>query len=161
MTDLDRKQRGKTLWNIAEQLHGAMGKTKMARGFYSVVQYVPDCFRAEAVNIGLVLLRLEPHALRVRMTSNFDRARRLFRIGPRESTNLAFSASGFKSRIENSVEEFRTADDLAAFAASRANDLQMTSPRLAILDDFEADFERLFSKLVGDQTAGADSVYIR
>ena len=132
----------------------------MARGFYSVVQYVPDAFRAEAVNIGLVLLRLEPHALRVRMTGNFDRARRLFGIGVPELTNLVFSASGFKSRVENSVEDFRTADDLAAFAASRANDVQMTSPRLAVLENFEADFERLFSKLVDDQPAEADSVNI-
>jgi hypothetical protein len=130
----------------------------MARAFYSIVQYVPDHFRAEAVNIGLVLLRPEPHALRVRLTCNFDRARRLFRIGPPELTNLAFSASGFKSRIENSVEEFRTADDPAAFAASRANDLQMTSPRLAKLEDFDADFERLYSQLVEDQTAEADAV---
>ena len=34
----------------------------MARGFYSVVQYCPDPFRAEAVNVGLVLLCAEPHA---------------------------------------------------------------------------------------------------
>ena len=129
----------------------------MARAFYSVVQYVPDRFRAEAVNIGLVLLRLEPHALRVRMTSNFDRARRLFGIGPRELTNLAMFASGLQYRIENSVEEFRTADDLAAFAASRANDLRLTSPRLAVLQDLEADFERLFSELVDDQIAEVDS----
>jgi hypothetical protein len=129
----------------------------MARAFYSVVQYVPDRFRAEAVNIGLVLLRLEPHALRVRMTSNFDRARRLFGIGPRELTNLARFASGLQYRIENSVEEFRTADDLAAFAASRANDLRLTSPRLAVLQDLEADFERLFSELVDDQIAEVDS----
>jgi hypothetical protein len=92
------------------------------------------------------------------MACNFDRARRLFGMAPAELTNLAFSASGFKSRIENSVEEFRTADDLAAFAASRANDLQLTSPRLAKLENFDADFERLFSQLVDDQTAEVDSV---
>ena len=44
----------------------------MARAFYSVVQYCPDRFRAETVNVGLVLLRPEPHALRVRMTANHD-----------------------------------------------------------------------------------------
>ena len=91
------------------------------------------------------------------MTSNFDRARRLFGSGPRELTNLAMSASGLQYRIEKSVEEFRTADDLAAFAASRANDLRLTSPRLAVLQDLEADFERLFSELVDDQIAEVDS----
>ncbi|MGH7140686.1 MAG: DUF3037 domain-containing protein [Pirellulales bacterium] len=42
----------------------------MARGFYSVVQYCPDRFRAETVNVGLVLLCVDPHALRVKMTSS-------------------------------------------------------------------------------------------
>ena len=48
----------------------------MAKGFYSVVQYCPDRFRAEAVNVGLVLLCLDPHAVRVRMTGNHERVRK-------------------------------------------------------------------------------------
>lgn len=120
----------------------------MARGFYCVVQYCPDRFRAEAVNLGLVLLSLEPHALRVKMTANHDRVRKLFAIGKPELTNLKLSTQGFKSRIELSADELRTSDDLAAFAASRANDLRLTEPRLAKLDNADADFERLFAQLV-------------
>jgi hypothetical protein len=122
----------------------------MARGFYSVVQYCPDRFRAEAVNMGLVLLRLEPHAVRVRMTGKYDRVRRLFAISKAELKNLSLSISALESRIENSAEDFCTAEDLAAFAASRANDLRLTEPRLAMVENLEADFERLFSKLVGE-----------
>jgi hypothetical protein len=120
----------------------------MARAFYSVVQYCPDRFRAEAVNVGLVLLCVRPHALRVKMTGNYDRVRKLFAIGEPAVSNLKFSTHGLTSRIENSVDELRTPDDLAAFAASRANDLRLTEPRLAKLDDFEDDFERLFAQLV-------------
>src|SRR4051794_10632054 len=104
----------------------------MTRGFYSVVQYVPNRFRAEAVNVGLVLLRLEPHSLGVRMTDNYDRARRLFRIGQRELRNLEQSISGLRNRIGRGIEEFRTEEALADFAASLANDLRMTKPRLAM-----------------------------
>src|SRR5580658_3322729 len=100
----------------------------MARAFYSVVQYCPDPFRAETVNVGLVLLRPEPHALRVRMTANHDRVRRLFVIARPELKNLRFSTDGLKSRIENSDQEFQTMEDLAGFAASRANDLLLTEP---------------------------------
>ena len=120
----------------------------MARGYYSVVQYCPDRFRAEAVNVGLVFLCLEPHAVRVRMTRNHDRVRRLFAISRPELKNLKLSASGLQSRIETSFQEFRTSEDLAAFAASRANDLRLTEPRFAKVDDIEADFERLFAELV-------------
>lgn len=124
----------------------------MARGFYSVVQYCPDRFRAEAVNVGLVLLRPEPHALRVRMTGNHDRVRKLFAIDKSELKNLKLSIHGFTSRIENSVDELRTSENLAAFAASRANDLRLTEPRLAMLDNFDEDFERLFAQLVETQS---------
>ena len=108
----------------------------MARGFYSVVQYCPDRFRAEAVNVGLVLLCVDPHALRVKMTGNHDRVRKLFAISKQGLKNLKFSTHGLTSRIENSADELRTSEDLAAFAASRANDLLLTEPRLAKLDEF-------------------------
>lgn len=120
----------------------------MARGFYSVVQYCPDRFRAEAVNIGLVLLCVDPHAVRVKMTGNQARVRKLFAIGKSESKNLKVSAHGLTSRIETSADELRTPEDLAAFAASRANDLRLTEPRLAKLVNFDEDFERLFAQLV-------------
>jgi hypothetical protein len=120
----------------------------VARGFYSVVQYCPDRFRAEAVNVGLVLLCLDPHAVRVRMSSNHDRVKKLFTIAKPELQNLKLSTHGLASRIETSVGELRTVEDLAAFAASRANDLRLTEPRLAKLEDIDADFERLFSQLV-------------
>jgi hypothetical protein len=74
--------------------------------------------------------------------------RTLFRIGKPDLTNLKLSTQGLTSRIEHSVDELRTAEDLAAFAASRANDLRLTEPRLAMLRDFDDDFERLFAQLV-------------
>jgi hypothetical protein len=120
----------------------------MPRGFYSVVQYCPDRFRAEAVNVGLVLLCIDPHAVRVRMTGNHERVRKLFAIARPELKNLKVSTLGLTNRIETSVKELRTSEDLAAFAGSRANDLRLTEPRLAMLDDIDADFERLFAQLV-------------
>lgn len=123
------------------------------RAFYSVVQYCPNRFRAEAVNVGLVLLCVDPHAVRVQMTENHDRVRKLFAIARPELKNLKLATLGLQSRIVNSIEEFRNEDDLAAFAASRANDLRLTAPRLAKISDLEADFERMFSELVADQRA--------
>lgn len=124
----------------------------MTRGFYSVVQYCPNRFRAEAVNVGLVLLCLDPHNVRVQITGNHDRVRKLFLIERPQLKNLKLAINGLKSRIENCADEFRTSEDLAAFAASRANDLRLTEPRLAKLDSIDDDFERLFSQLVETNT---------
>jgi len=127
----------------------------VARGFYSVVQYCPDRFRAEAVNVGLVLLCVDPHAVRVRMTGNHERVRRLFSIARPELKNLKLSTHGLASRIQKSVDELRTCDDLTAFAASRANDLRLTEPRLAKIENLDEDFERLFSDLVDERSTAA------
>lgn len=120
----------------------------MARGFYSLVQYCPDRFRAEAVNVGLVLLCPEPHEVRVKMTGNHERVRKLFGAVRPELKNIKIATQGLQSRIEKSADELRTSEDLAAFAASRANDLRLTEPRLAKFDDIDADLERLFAELV-------------
>lgn len=65
---------------------------------------------------------------------------------------LKVSIHAMQSRIERSSEDLQTEDALAAFAASRANDLRLTEPRLAVLDDFDNDFERLYAKLVEVQS---------
>lgn len=124
----------------------------MSRGLYSLVQYCPDRFRAEAVNVGLVLLCLEPHALRVQMITRHDRVRKLFGIGGEELKNLDLATKRLKSRLESANGEIRTEDDLAAFAASRANDLRLTEPRLAKIERIDDDFERLFEELVEERT---------
>lgn len=121
------------------------------RAFYSVVQYCPDRFRAEAVNVGLILICPEPQEARVRITEKFERVRKLFGVSRDDLKNLKLAMHGLQSRIENGAHDFRTAEDLAAFAASRANDLRLTEPRLAKLVNIDEDFERLFADLVAAQ----------
>ena len=125
----------------------------MARGFYSVVQYCPDRFRAEAVNVGLVLLCLDPHGVRVETIGRYNRVRSLFGIGGAELKNVKLATRRLKNRIEAAAVDLRTDADLAAFAASRANDLRLTEPRLAKIGELDQDFERLFSELVEEHSA--------
>jgi hypothetical protein len=120
----------------------------MAKGFYSLVQYCPDRFRAETVNVGLVLMSLEPHEVRVQITEKYNRAGKLFSTPKAELKNLKLAASGLKCRIESAADELQTVEAFAAFAASRANDLQLTEPRLAKVGQIDDDFARLFSQLV-------------
>ena len=130
----------------------------MAKGYYSVIQYCPDRFRAERVNVGLVLLCLEPHSLRVQTTQKFDRVRKLFGTSKPDLNSLEIATEAMRSRIESATGEWRTAEEFAAFVGSRANDLRLTEPRLAKIVDIDSDFGRLFSELVDVRTTASRAV---
>ena len=63
-----------------------------------------------------------------------------------------------RAASKNSAEEFQAVEDLAAFAASRANDLRLTEPRLAKIMNIDDDFERLYADLVTVETTKALAV---
>ncbi|MCC6508628.1 MAG: DUF3037 domain-containing protein [Pirellulaceae bacterium] len=127
----------------------------MLKAFYSVIQFCPDRFRAEAVNVGLLLICLEPHAVRVGFTRKLNRARSLFEISKKDMESLKLTTEAMRCRIEGAAGEWRTQEELAAFAASRANDLRLTEPRLAKIEDIDTDFERLFNDLVEQRSSAA------
>lgn len=125
------------------------------RAFYSVAQYCPDRFRAEAVNIGLVLYCEEPRFLRARIVDNHRRLRKLFGASAKTLADIRFSERNLLHRINEAGQDFQTLDDLKGFVATRANDLRLTEPRLAMVTDIEADFARLFAQLVKEQSTAA------
>ncbi len=122
------------------------------RSFYSVVQYCPDRFRAETVNIGLVLFCQEPRFLRARIAGNHRRLKRVFNVSSKMSNSIRLSEQNLLYRLNEAGEDIVTLDDLKAYVATRANDLRLTEPRLAVVSDFEADFSRLFAKLVEEHS---------
>lgn len=122
------------------------------RAFYSVVQYCPDRFRAEAVNIGLVLYCEEPRFLRARIVDNHRRLRRVFGVSGRTLATIRLSERNLLHRINEGGDDIATLDDLKAFVATRANDLRLIEPRLAMVADIESDFARLFAQLVEEQS---------
>lgn len=123
----------------------------MTRGFYSVVQFCPDRFRLEAINVGLVLMCAEPFRFDVRLSKDLKRAVRFFGV---KSTDLKHAMLGLESRLDSLKESLHSVDDFAAFAAARANDLRLTEPRLTKISDFNEDFQRLFVDLVDTQPKG-------
>lgn len=123
----------------------------MTRGFYSVIQFCPDRFRLEAINVGLVLMCAEPFRFDVRLSKDLKRAVRFFGV---KSTDLKRAMLGLESRIDSLKESLRSVDEFAAFAATRANDLRLTEPRLTKIRDFNEDFQRLFVDLVDTQPKG-------
>ena len=120
----------------------------MLRAFYSVIQYVPDPFRAEAVNLGLVLFCPELPEMRFRVSTNYDRAKRLFDASDYELICLKLSMQSMCARLELLAKTLKTVGELATFAASRGNDIRLTEPRFTKLKSIDTDFEELFTQLV-------------
>lgn len=125
-------------------------------GWYSVIQYCPDRFRAEGVNVGVVLLCPDPHFLRARVVGSNQRIARFFGRASFDPTRVNLAKQGIEHRINASGDELRTAKDLGDFARTRANDLRLTEPRLTKVTDPEADLSRLFDSLV--DARGADEL---
>jgi hypothetical protein len=128
------------------------------RAFYSLVQYVPNRFRAEAVNVGLLLYCENPRFLRAEIVDDHCRVTRLFGCSNDTLTNVRLAERSLLYRINEKGDDIATLDDLKAFIGTRANDLRLTEPRLAMVDDFEADFNRLFAELAMDDTTTAKQV---
>lgn len=125
------------------------------RAFYSVVQYCPDRFRAEAVNVGLVLYCENPRFLRAKIVDNHRRLKRIFGVSGKPLADLRISEQNLLHRINERGDDIATLNDLNAYVATRANDIRLTEPRVAMVADFEADFARLFAKLAANDPGGS------
>ncbi|MEW6209197.1 MAG: DUF3037 domain-containing protein [Acidobacteriota bacterium] len=123
-----------------------------AKGYYSILQYVPDLERAEGANIGIVLFCPEKGFLKVQTATSNDRVRRFF--GPDESRDLdldrinAFKAA-FEERVAAEAGRIGTLEEFRHFINTRANQLLLTDPRPVKVFDAEVDVARLFDALVG------------
>ncbi|SRR6266404_6611276 len=130
---------------------------KPTKGYYSIVQFVPDLERAEAINVGIVLLCPELGFLKSRTARGNDRARRLF--GNNRQIDLeqlnAFKIA-FDERIALEGGRIRSVEDFAQFIDTRANLLLLTPPRSIKVVDPELELVRLFKSLVGGQRSTAN-----
>lgn len=126
--------------------------------YYSVIQYCPNRFRAEGVNVGVVLF--DPHApsIRARLTENHSRVRKMFGTSGSALEALKLAKRAMECRINATRGEIKSVEDLRSFIATRANDLRLIEPRLVKVTNFESELDRLYFQLVeteGGVAAGA------
>jgi hypothetical protein len=115
-------------------------------GFYSVVQFVPDIERGEAVNVGVIVGAPEL-GMRVRMAERNEYVKQWFGAEAYDDTRLGFAKSGLAERLKD-VEP--SADALATFRAQEAGQLQLTLPRPMVVKHLDDDVIALFLRLVSD-----------
>jgi hypothetical protein len=101
------------------------------RGYYSILQFVPDLERSEGANIGVVLFCPERHFLKAQTATGNDRVRRFF--GPEQDVELDLDrVNAFKATFEERVAEasrIHTPDEFRQFIDTRANQLLLCQPR--------------------------------
>lgn len=122
-----------------------------ARAIYSVVQYVPDGGRAEAANLGVVLHVPSQRWLEIRTSSSLDRVRRFFSPGRTELRRIELAVDALRHRLELARHEFGSETDLANFAASRADAIRLTAPRVVMIENPSMEIVSLFDELVGER----------
>jgi hypothetical protein len=116
-----------------------------SKGYYSILQYVPDVERAEGVNVGVVLICPARNFLKVRTTKDNNRVVRFF------GTNAGFDAQRLtilKQALEERITAIQTLEEFQRFVETRANHLRLIAPRPIKLAEPEAELDRLFVALV-------------
>lgn len=118
------------------------------RGYYSVIQYMPDMSRREAANVGVLLLCPELFVCRVRLVGDGARVRQFFGDGP-DWWNIQSALIGVKERLDAQISERCRLTDLQEFIALLANQIQMTPARpMRVSSRPEEELLALFRDLV-------------
>lgn len=122
------------------------------RAYYSLIQYCPDRSRAEAANIGVVLVCPELEFIRARTVGNNQRVKRFFGASAIDSKRFRLVERAIEARIANHYDWSSGVADLERFISTRANDIQLTPHRSMKSTNPEADLEQLFEELVLERT---------
>lgn len=124
-----------------------------SKGYYSLVQFCPDPSRAEAANVGVLLLCPEAGFISARVSRSNGRIAQFFGRGSYDKDLVNAAKQALLNRLELERGSLQTVADLQRFIRTRANDLLLTPPRPMKVFDAEADLDRLFSELVGGRSA--------
>lgn len=114
------------------------------RGYYSIIQYCPDMSRAEAANVGLVLITQE---LRVCCDMDMVRVKRFFDLSEEDLEYAQQSLESFERRVLND-DKLAKLSNMAGFIATRANQFKMTPLRNCRVTQIDETLSRLFQALV-------------
>ncbi|MGD0830952.1 MAG: DUF3037 domain-containing protein [Terracidiphilus sp.] len=115
------------------------------KGYYSLIQFCPDPSRLEGVNIGIVVYSSSEKRVRVRITKDNRRIKKVF--GNQDWRLLNRAKASIESQLQS--EHFVTIGDLEAYIAKRANIIQLTAPRSVRITDLETVSKELQNRLVG------------
>ncbi len=125
------------------------------QGFYSLIQYMPDHGRDEAMNVGLLLFSEESKGSHIHVhTLSAEELGRVCQCFPRAelTPDQVFW-------MANNIRQYLMADpvptrvNLERYISTRMNQMQITPLRSVVIDDPGDTFRKLFADLVGTEAA--------
>ena len=122
----------------------------MQTGFYCVVQFQPDRFRREGVNVGVIVVDENDRMIRLRFDETNQRARRMFPGLQIDDRRLAAAMRALARRI---LEVDRTEEGVSDFIKKESSQLMIFPPMRVSIDDVDATLDRLFKEFVADSRA--------
>jgi len=120
----------------------------MYRGFYSLIQYCPDLARSEAANIGVILAFPDKPFYEFKLAKTAARIRKFFGYDEISAKSYEALRDATTTKLHHLRSEIKTLDDLVRFIKSRANEIQLSEPRLIVTKDPWQELEDLFDRLV-------------
>ncbi len=124
------------------------------KGYYSIMRFVPDAFRGEGVNLGVLLMCPKERYLDWFFTSNHQRARRFFKYEA-DAHRLKILSKGLASRLESERSCLLEPDALRNFTRRQQDAVQLTEPRTCAVGDPRAELQRLYQRLVEPEAVEA------
>ena len=119
------------------------------RAYYSIIQFCPDRGRAEAANLGVLLLCPELGFAQARMSPSNHRIKQFFGSESFDAKRLQLMKRAIEVQVREKYDWSQGLDDLNRFISSRANDIQLTPARPMTTSNPTLDIETLFNELVG------------
>jgi len=119
-----------------------------------LIQYCPDSARAEAANIGVILLCPDAHYIGCKLANGNDRPRRFFSVQGEALERLEQVKEAFEARIELDRGRIWKLEDFEHFIETRGNKLLITPPRNTKVLEPDEDLMRLYKELVGGRAKG-------
>lgn len=126
---------------------------RRTRALYSVLQYIPDGGRAEAANAGVALFVPETGIIDVRISPSLARVRKFFSPDKQQLQRIELAVKAAANHLRASKGDFQTEEDFVRYTAAGATAVRLTTPRLVIVTNPEAELAELYEELVGDLAA--------
>jgi hypothetical protein len=118
------------------------------RGHYSLIQFVPDCGRAEGANVGVVVVCPKLGAVRVLMSEGNEAPKQRFGVAVVEEWRLQAAKTALEHRLVAELTEQPTLEALERTRNLEGNALAISVPRTVAIDDISLVASKLLDELV-------------
>ena len=119
------------------------------RGYYSLIQFMPNPGRSEGANVGVVLVCPRLRSVHVALSEDNEAPKRLFRAASFDDARLSIAKDAIAGRLKRDLADHPTLEGLQRARALEANSLTLTEPRsVAVFDNPEEIAESLNKELV-------------